>query len=73
MSGLTFPTVLDQQTSPFLEAVFVQCITSVYDIKQYVIEQGLKGRNAGPFDDQQCGQAIGAGDANVPESGPGRG
>ena len=41
----TSPSVLVQETKPFLEAVAVQCINSVSQVEQDIIEERLKGGN----------------------------
>ena len=60
----TLPTILEHQLTPFLEPIPVDGVAGIDDIKQYVVEQSLKSRNASALDDQQSGQGVCAGDAD---------
>jgi len=55
---------MNQQLRPLLKSIFIDRVTCVNEIKQYVIEEGLESRDTSPLDDQQRRQSIGTRDAD---------
>jgi hypothetical protein len=61
---LTLPAVLEEKRSILLEAVFVDGIRRVYNIKKSIVKESLKSRNGRPVLYQQRRKSVGTRDTH---------
>ena len=58
------PAVPEHHARPAAQPVAVEGVAGVDEVEQDVVEEGLEGRDGGPFHDEEGGQGVRAGDAD---------
>jgi hypothetical protein len=53
-----FPPIFQDQPAPLCEPVAIPCVSRVYDCQEDVVEQGLEGRDTGPFIREEGAECV---------------